>query len=158
MAALFGSLPLASRILLGAWDFTGAADVAFLCLIVGVYFHLVGRRFSSLPDPAAMLDQANHLAASGRPDDALTHLTEAIRLSPQFWQAYQYRGELHLRRGSLLSAIQDFSQAISLAPREPQLYAWRGYARTLAGDSMGGQKDYDSADALAAGTPDAGPA
>ena len=42
MAAVYGSMPLASRIFLGAWDFEGAGALAALCLIAGVYFHLAG--------------------------------------------------------------------------------------------------------------------
>jgi tetratricopeptide (TPR) repeat protein len=149
MALLFGSLPLASRLFLGAWDFAGAGDLGCLCLILAIYLHIVGRRrVPTLPDPSSMLDEANRLAASGRADDAVALLTEAIRLSPQLWQAYQYRGELYLRNNSLEPAAGDFSEAITLAPREPHLYAWRGYARTLLGDLESAQRDYDIADAL----------
>ena len=153
MAALFGSLPVASRLLLGAWDFAGAADLACLCLILGLYFYIASRRFPALPDPASMLDEAHQLAASHRSGDAIALLSEAIRQSPQLWQGYQYRGELYLRDGFLDAAIRDFSEAIRLAPREPQLFAWRAYAYTLSGDAESGSKDYETADALSAAMP-----
>jgi tetratricopeptide (TPR) repeat protein len=139
-----------SRLVLGAWDFAGAADLSCLCLMLGIYFHFAGRRFPALPDPASMLDEAHRLAAFHRTEDAIALLSEAIRLSPQLWQAYQYRGELHLRNDSFGAAIGDFTEAIRLAPREPQLYGWRAYAHTLVGDQESAGRDYDTADALSA--------
>src|ERR1035438_1112126 len=65
MAAVFGSLPLASRIFLGGWGFDGAAEIGCLCLIAGAYFHIVSRRFPAVPDPATILERAGERAASG---------------------------------------------------------------------------------------------
>src|ERR1035438_9695579 len=113
MAVVFGSLPLASQIFLGGWGFDGAAEIGCLCLIAGVYFHIVSRRFPAVPDPATILERAGQRAASGRPDRAIALLTEGIRLSPELWQAYQYRGELYLQQGGQIDAARrDFSEAI----------------------------------------------
>ncbi len=149
MALLFGTLPLASKLFLGAWDFAGAADISGLCLLLGLYFHLLSRRFITIPDPSSMLGEANRLASLRRVDEAIALLTEAVRLSPQLWQAFQYRGELHMRQNALDAAIDDFTEAIRLAPGEAHLYAWRGYARTLRGDLASAGQDYDTADTLA---------
>jgi tetratricopeptide (TPR) repeat protein len=150
MAAVFGSLPLASRILLGGWGFDGAAEIGCLCLIASAYFHIVSRRFPVVPDPATILELAGERAASGRPDRAIALLTEGIRLSPQLWQAFQYRGELYLLRGEQAeAALQDFSEAIRLAPRERHLYLLRGRAYSLLGDESSAQSDYACAAALA---------
>ncbi len=138
---------------MGGWDFAGAADLSCVCLIFGIYFHFVGRRFSSVPDASSLLDQAHHLAAFHRTEEAIAVLSETIRLSPQLWQAYQYRGELYIRENALEPAIHDFTRAIRLAPREPHLYAWRAYARTLLGDQEAARNDYDVADALASASP-----
>ena len=121
LALLFGSLPLAGRLVLGGWEFVSAGEIACLLILAGAYFHLRSRRFATKPDPATLLDTANRLAASGRPDRALAVLTRTIRHSPRLWQAYQYRGELRLRVGDRLLAAQDFSEAIRLAPDEPHL-------------------------------------
>src|ERR1039457_4985721 len=88
MALVFGSLPLASRIFLGGWGFDGAAEIGCLCLIAGVYFYIVSRRFPAVPDPATILERAGERAASGRPDRAIALLTEGIRLSPGFGPPY----------------------------------------------------------------------
>jgi cytochrome c-type biogenesis protein CcmH/NrfG len=129
MALLFASMPAASKLFLGVWGFDGAAEIAFLCLILGVYFHILGRRrVPAMPDPATMLDRAIQLASSGQVDAAIALLTETIRLSPQLWQAFQYRGELYLRQQSFDAALQDLDEAIRLAPEEPHLYILRGQA------------------------------
>ena len=134
MAALFASMPAASRLFLGVWGFDGALEIACLCLILGTYFHLVGRRAGPpIPDPATVLDQAIRLALSGQTDEAIALLTETIRLSPQLWQAYQYRGELYLRQQSFESALRDLNEAIRLAPEEQHLYILRAQAQSPPG-------------------------
>ena len=150
MAVVFGSLPLASRIFLGSWGFDGAAEIGCLCLLVGAYFHIVSRRFSAVPDPATILERAGQRASAGRGDRAIALLTEGIRLSPQLWQAFQYRGELYLRQGGQMdAALQDFSEAIRLAPGEPHLYILRGHVHSLLGDESSARSDYARAAALA---------
>ena len=135
MAFLFASMPAASKLFLGVWGFDGAAEIACLCLMLGTYFHIVGRRGSAaIPDPATMLDQAIQLASSGQTDAAIALLTETIRLSPQLWQAFQYRGELYLRQQSFDAALQDLNEAIRLAPEEPYLYILRAQAHSLLGE------------------------
>ncbi len=136
VALVFGSLPVASRILLGDWEFESAIGIAILCVFLGFYFRILDRRtFRALSDPAAMLDQASQLAASGRIDRATARLTQAIRLSPHFWQAFQYRGELYLLQQRPDAALRDFDHAISLAPAEPHLYILRDQALTGANSS-----------------------
>jgi Flp pilus assembly protein TadD len=150
MALVFGSLPVASKLFLGTWGFDGAAGVSCLCLVLGTYFHLVSRRSAPpVPDPATMLDEAIQLATSGRTDQATALLTEAIRLSPQLWQAYQYRAELCLGQGdSLDAALQDLTEAIRLAPGEPHLHLLRGQVHSLLGDDSSSRRDYETAAAL----------
>lgn len=150
MAVVFGSLPLASRVFLGGWGFDGAAEIGCLFLLVGAYFHIVSRRFPAIPDPATILERAGQRASAGRSDQAITLLTEGIRLSPQLWQAFQYRGELYLRQGDQVeAALQDFSEAIRLAPQEPHLYLLRGHVYSLLGDESSSRSDYARAAALA---------
>jgi tetratricopeptide (TPR) repeat protein len=153
MAVVFGSLPLASKLFLGSWDFDGAAEIGCLCLIAGAYFHVVSRRFPAVPDPATILERAGERAAAGRADQAIALLTEGIRLSPQLWQAFQYRGELYLQGEQLEAAIHDFSEAIRLAPGEPHLYLLRGHVHRLLGDQTLSQSDCARAAVLAGESP-----
>jgi len=137
MAALFASMPAASRLFLGAWGFDGAAEIACLFLILGTYFHIMGRRRSrAVPDPASMLNQAIQLAISGQIEEALALLTETIRLNPKLWQAFQYRGEIYLLQQNFDAALRDLNEAIRLAPEEPHLHALLGQAQSLLGQGQ----------------------
>lgn len=138
MAVLFGALALGSKILLGAWPFDGAPELSIVCLVAAAYFGMISRRrVAALPDPAVLLDQAFHLVTSGQLDDALALLTEAIRVSPQLWQAFQYRGELYILQQNAEAAVRDFSEAIRLAPSEHHLYALRERATGAVGAASG---------------------
>jgi tetratricopeptide (TPR) repeat protein len=149
MAALFASLPVAGRLLLGTWGFEGSTALACLCLILGTYLHFVGRRNApALSDPAGMLDEAMQLVAAGQTKQAMRLLTRVIRLSPRFWQALQWRGQLFLAMGDSGAALADLSNAIALAPGEPQLYNLRGQAYGAAGDLESAQRDYQTAASL----------
>jgi tetratricopeptide (TPR) repeat protein len=149
LAVVFGTLPLASRIFLGGWGFDGAAEIGCLCLIASAYFHIVSRRFPAVPDPATILERAGERAASGRGDRAIALLTEGIRLSPQVWQSFQYRGELYLQGEQAAAAQRDFSEAIRLAPGERHLYLLRGRAYSLLGDESSARSDFAKAAELA---------
>ncbi len=130
MAALFASLPVAGRLVLGTWGFEGSAALACLCLIAGIYLHFVGRReVPALADPAAMMEEAIQLITSGRTTQALRLLTRVIRLSPRFWQARELRGRLYLALGDPAAAVADLTEAVALAPEESQLRALLAEAR-----------------------------
>lgn len=132
---------------MGTWGFDGAFEVACLCLILGTYFHLVSRRRPpAIPDAATLLDRAIRLALEGRTDRAILLLTEAIRLSPRLWQAFEYRGGLYLLEPETVdAALDDFTEAIRLAPDEPHLYVLRGQAHRLLGDEMSARNDCEMA-------------
>lgn len=155
MALLFASLPVACRIFVGAWGFEGAFEVSCLCLVVGTYLHFLSRRsLPAVPDAATVLDRAIQLAIGGQTDDGILLLTEAIRLNPRLWQAFQYRGELYLMRGgSVGAALDDFTAAIRLAPEEPHLYVLRGRAHLLLGDEMSARDDGEMAARFQIGPP-----
>ena len=150
LALLLLSLPVASRLLLGAWDFPEAAELAFLCFLAGLYLEILGRRrWRTLRDDAAALERALSLAAEGRTEEAIARLTRAVHVSPRLWQAYQYRGQLRLRQEETWeAAVADFGEAIRLAPREPRLYALRSQAFALLGDEESARRDSETALAL----------
>jgi tetratricopeptide (TPR) repeat protein len=131
LAALFASFPLTARVVLGEWAFEGAGGIAGLWLAAGVYLYIRGRRLKAAPDPAAMLDDAIHLAGLGETARALTVLNRAIAENPWFWQARQCRGEMRLQLGDAETAIADFDEAIRLAPEEPHLRERRAHAEDL---------------------------
>ena len=148
LALLFATLPVAGWIFLGGWGFPGAGELSGICFLLGLYLYFRSRRAARVPDPAAMLERALGLAASGQVSDAIKLLTTTIRLSPRFWQAFQHRGNLHLRNGSIDRAIEDFTAAIHLAPEEAPLYGLRGQALSLKGDEQAARKDFETAAGL----------
>jgi tetratricopeptide (TPR) repeat protein len=147
LALLFGSLPLASRLLLGSWGFDGAPGIACLCLGAAGYLYWAEReRRSPVPDSASMLDEAIRLAASGDTGRGLAVLDEALRLSPRLWQARQYRGEIRLTEPEAAeSALQEFTEAIRLAPGEAHLYILRSHVFALLGREDSARADLEAA-------------
>lgn len=148
MGLLFASLPVVSRLFLGSWGFDGAFQVAALCLVLGTYLHIMGRKSApTLQDAATLMDRASQLARRGQVDRGILLLTEAIRLNPRLWQAYQYRGELHLHPPERLkAALEDFHAAVRLAPEEPHLYFLRGHVYRLMGDEAAAQVEFKLAE------------
>jgi tetratricopeptide (TPR) repeat protein len=72
-------------------------------------------------------------------DSAIADLTEAVRIDPQFAEAYLMRGVAH---GDTPAAIEDFSEAIRLNPSYIQAYYNRGLARGSIGDYAGAIDDF----------------
>jgi tetratricopeptide (TPR) repeat protein len=147
MALLFASLPLAGKLFLGSWRFDGALDIAGLCMLAAAYLYLVGRdRRPQIRDSAAILDKALQLAGTGATGRGLALLDEALRLDPGLWQAWEYRGMIHLGEpDGIESALKDFSEAIRLAPDEPHLYSLRSHVLTLLGQHSSARADLDAA-------------
>jgi tetratricopeptide (TPR) repeat protein len=147
LGLLFASLPLTSKLLLGSWRFDGALAIACLCVIAAAYLYFVGREGRpSIPDSAAILDEALRLAASGATARGLALLDEALRLDPRLWQAWEYRGQIHLGEpDATRSALQDFTEAIRLAPDEPHLYILRSHVFTLLGHDSSARVDLEAA-------------
>jgi tetratricopeptide (TPR) repeat protein len=154
LAVLFASLPLAGRLFLDSWRFDGALELAGLCLFAAAYLYFAGRESRPpIPDSAAILDEAIRLAALGETDRVLVLLDEAIRLSPDLWQARQYRGEMRLGKpDGAEAALSDFSDAIRLAPDEPHLYILRSYVFTLLGHDSAARADLEAATRLGGDT------
>ena len=136
-AILFLGMAAGGRILTGNWPFDGSLELSFVCIAVGAVFHVLGmRRFATLPDPSALLNQAFTVASSGRVDGAIEILSKTIAENPQLWQAYQYRGELYLTLRDNTAAVRDFTDAIRLAPGERHLYELRERAIDTAGAAL----------------------
>lgn len=78
-------------------------------------------------------------------DEKVRCYTEAIRLRPNFFEAFDYRGSARQYKGDLEGAIQDFSEAIRLKPDCSHFFVGRGLARRDKGDLEGAIQDYDEA-------------
>jgi tetratricopeptide (TPR) repeat protein len=74
-------------------------------------------------------------------DRAIYDYTEAIRLLPQWGEAYEARGRAHFRVGDWRSAIEDFTRALEIKPDLERALQYRGFAREALGDYAGATRD-----------------
>jgi tetratricopeptide (TPR) repeat protein len=71
--------------------------------------------------------------------------TEAIKMNPQFVEAYVKRGIVQRVEGNYDAAIADYSEAIRLNPGYAEAFYSRGLARKRKGDYDGAIADYSEA-------------
>src|SRR5229473_4092393 len=78
-------------------------------------------------------------------DEQLRFYTEAIRLKPDYAEAYTNRGVARRAKGDVDGALQDYTEAIRLKPDCVEAYTNRGVARRAKGDVDGALQDYTEA-------------
>ena len=76
---------------------------------------------------------------------AIQDYTTAIDLIPDFFQAYNNRGDAYRQTGEFDAAIQDLNTAIDLKPDLVNAYNNRGVAYALKGDIGAAIQDYTTA-------------
>jgi Flp pilus assembly protein TadD len=81
-------------------------------------------------------------------ENALVAFTEAIRVDPEFAQAYNGRGVTYALLGQPERALADCGQAIRLDPNDPEFYRSRGYIYESVGDEANAQADLAKAEEL----------
>lgn len=95
-----------------------------------------GAQYSREQKAAALRGRGQVRAAAGANEQAVTDLTESLRLDPGNGATFQTRAEARLARGDRDGAIADFGEAIRLAKSPaatvPALVG-RGHARLVAG-------------------------
>jgi tetratricopeptide (TPR) repeat protein len=78
-------------------------------------------------------------------DEKLRFYTEAIRLKPDYADAFYNRGIARGAKGDVEGALQDYTEAIRLKPDFADAFNNRGVARGAKGDVEGELKDYNKA-------------
>ena len=78
-------------------------------------------------------------------DQAIADYTEAIRLNPEYAEAYCNRGVAYWEKGNDDKAIADFTEAIRLNPEYARAYQNRGVAYGKKGENSKAKSDYDQA-------------
>jgi Flp pilus assembly protein TadD/V8-like Glu-specific endopeptidase len=76
---------------------------------------------------------------------ALADYSEAIKLDPNYLEAYNNRGNARYALGDNQGAIADCNQAIKINPNFAYAYVLRGNARIKLGDKQGSITDYTQA-------------
>jgi tetratricopeptide (TPR) repeat protein len=79
------------------------------------------------------------------PDDKLRFYTEAIRLKPDYADAFYNRGLARYSKGDLEGAARDYDQATRLKPDYAEAFYGRGLAGYGKGDLDGALQDYERA-------------
>lgn len=85
-----------------------------------------------------------HLA-NGQRDQALESFNDALRLNPQFVQAYVARGKLYAELGQYDSALVDLNFALRLQPTHAEAFAYRAYALLSLGQAQKALPDLEMA-------------
>ena len=81
-------------------------------------------------------------------DNAISDLTQAILLKPDYAQAYSSRGLNYFGKGNYDRAISDLTQAILLEPNDADAYVWRRLVYLRKGKYKRAIADSDKASAL----------
>lgn len=81
----------------------------------------------------------------GNYDDAITDLTEVIRLSPNHFNAFIYRGNIWFTKTQYDKAINDYSEAIRLEPNDAGVWYNRGNVWFIQGEDDLAITDYNEA-------------
>ena len=69
-----------------------------------------------------------HHLANGQHEQALQSFNDALRMNPQFVQAYVARGKLLAEMGQFSSALADLNFALHLQPTHVEGFAYRAFA------------------------------
>jgi len=86
-----------------------------------------------------------HHLAIGEREQALESFNDALRLNPQFVQAYLARGKLLAEMGQYPSALADLNFALQLQPTHAEGYAYRGFALVSMGRPKEAIAEFDVA-------------
>ncbi|MGA8029131.1 MAG: tetratricopeptide repeat protein [Bryobacteraceae bacterium] len=78
-------------------------------------------------------------------DEKLRFYNEAIRLKPDYSEAFNNRGNARKAKGDLEGAMKDYNETIRLKPDYSEAFNNRGVARSDKGDLEGAMKDYNEA-------------
>jgi len=95
------------------------------------------------------MNLADSLAQKGESDEAMVHYQQAIRLEPNYADAYYNRGNLLLAKGQVDEAIADWEKTLQLQPSDADAHICLGNALLRKGSLNEAIVHYKTALALA---------
>jgi len=78
-------------------------------------------------------------------DYAIGSLNQAIRVKPDYFEAYLYRGLCYAGKKSFNEAISDYNKAVELNPKNEEVYFTRGLSYASLGDLNNALSNYNKA-------------
>jgi Flp pilus assembly protein TadD len=96
-------------------------------------------------DAEAFFNRGDNLYDEKQYDQAIDAFTQAIRLKPDYPDAYNERGMAYDEKGEYDLAIQDYTQAVKLNPNYAEAYYNRGISYANKGDYNQAVQDYTHA-------------
>ncbi len=90
-----------------------------------------------------LLNQANAAYSSGKREEAIALVTQAIALEPKSPRGYFFRAKFYDDRREFAKAIADFDQVIQLNPRLPDAWQNRGSTHFKLGHIKESIADFD---------------
>ena len=101
-------------------------------------------------DPAALSAEDHFLRGnayheSGEYQQAVNSYNEALRLRPEFTEAYYNRGNAYQHLGEYRRALADYNEALRLRPENPEAYTNRGNAYRHLGEYWKALANYNEA-------------
>jgi tetratricopeptide (TPR) repeat protein len=73
---------------------------------------------------------------------AISDLSKAIELDPEYVEAYRMRGLIRGHMGDYAQAISDFDKALKISPDDAQTYLSRGVVYEAQGEKRKAAQDY----------------
>lgn len=120
------------------------------------HFRAAANIRSHKPDPHynvgsafVQMNLADALARKGQPDDAMAHYDEAIRLVPNYADAYYNRGNVLFANGRVEEAIADWEKTLELQPTDADVHTCLGNALLRQGSQSEAIGHYEKALELA---------
>jgi tetratricopeptide (TPR) repeat protein len=95
------------------------------------------------------MNLADALARKGLSDEAMIHYQEAIRLEPNYADAYYNRGNVLFAKGNIEDAIADWEKTLQLQPNDADAHTCLGNALLRKGSLNEAIAHYETALALA---------
>ena len=95
------------------------------------------------------MNLADALARKGLSDEAMVHYEEAIRLQPDYAEAYYNRGSVLFAKGRIDEAIADWEKTLQIQPNDADAYTGLGNALLRKGSLREAIAHYEKALALA---------
>ncbi|MFW5804827.1 MAG: tetratricopeptide repeat protein [bacterium] len=104
--------------------------------------------FSGCQNPAKHFNNGESKLKSGDYKDAIADFTKAIKIEPEYSDAYLTRGFANFQAKNYNDAIRDFSKAIDLDSKKADIYMLRGSAKIKLGQKDKACLDFHKADEI----------